>query len=75
MKAKRYTINLCSLCCTNKLTHEKENRWGETQGFFCSQLVAAAYLKTWIIQYNAYTGSFLPGSTSKSDTLKFLFNW
>lgn len=70
-ESKRYTINLCSLCCSKKVSHEMENRWGETQGFFCSQLVAAAYLKCGIIEYNKYSGSFLPGAFSSNKKLMF----
>ena len=59
-ESKKYVINICSLCCSKKVESEKENKWGETKGFFCSQLVAAAYLNCGIISYVANSGSYLP---------------
>lgn len=67
---KNYTFSCCALLCGSKEDHEIENRWKDSKGFFCSQLVAAAYLKCGILKYKSGTGSYLPGSFSHSKKLE-----
>ncbi len=63
---KNYTLNCCNIICTKKKAYEENNEWGKSDGFFCSQLVAAAYLRCGILTYDKGTGFYLPGSFSQS---------
>lgn len=59
---KKYSLSCCSICCGFKKDFEEQNDWIKSDGFFCSQLVAAAYLRCGIMQYTKGTGFYLPGS-------------
>jgi formate dehydrogenase assembly factor FdhD len=63
---KKYLISCCAICCSSKAEYERKNEWTKSQGFFCSQLVAAAYLKCGIMTYTKGTGYYLPGAFSQS---------
>jgi hypothetical protein len=58
---KKYVLHCCNLCCGGKVDNEKKNDWRKSDGFFCSQLVAAAYVKCGIMPYTLGTGYYLPG--------------
>jgi hypothetical protein len=67
---KKYELSCCALCCARKREYEKNNDWSKSKGFFCSQLVAAAYLKFNIIKYTKGTGYYLPGSFANDKTME-----
>lgn len=59
---KKYNLNVCSIiCCTKKIDYEKRNQWGQSKGFTCSSLLAAAYINLNVIPYQKDTSSYLPG--------------
>ena len=72
---KKYTISCVAICCGGKKEHEKLNNWKQSEGFFCSQLVAAAYVKCGILEYDSGTGSFLPGAFGHHKNLKLTKNF
>ena len=65
---KKYTLNCCAICYAKKREYERKNEWKQSEGFFCSQLVAAAYLKCDIIRYSHGTAQYLPGNFSHDKT-------
>lgn len=68
---KKYRFSCCSLCCAKRKDYESNNEWGKSKGFFCSQLVAAAYSYCGILNINKSSKKYLPGSfSSNSDHLE-----
>jgi hypothetical protein len=63
---KNYALNCCNIICSKKRVYEEKNEWEKADGFFCSQLVAAAYLKCGILDYDYGTGHYLPGSFAQN---------
>jgi hypothetical protein len=61
---KKYRFSCCSLCCAKRKDYESKNEWGKSKGFFCSQLVAAAYSYCGILKINKSSKKYLPGSFS-----------
>jgi len=59
---KRYYLNCLNFFCGKKKEYENKNDWAQADGFFCSQLVAAAYLKCNILKNKNGAGAFFPGS-------------
>jgi hypothetical protein len=71
-QGKKYSINFCSVCCKIKPTQkEKDHKWHEIKSFFCSQLLAGAYLKCGIMSFEYKTTSYLPGAFSVNKQLNF----
>jgi hypothetical protein len=71
-QGKKYSINFCNVCCKIQPTKkEREQKWMEVKSFFCSQLLAGAYLKSGITSFEYKTTSYLPGAFSVDKTLKF----
>lgn len=67
---KKYDLNVCSImCCAKQLDHEKRNQWGQSQGFSCSSLLAAAYVSLGIIPYQKGTSAYLPGQFSQKASI------
>lgn len=58
---KKYVFSCCALCCSRKKDYEEKNEWTKSKGFFCSQLVAAAYSYCGIIKYTKSSKKYLPG--------------
>ncbi len=71
----KYRLPCSIICCPGKKTFERYNDWGKAKGFFCSQLVAAAYLNMGIIHYEKSSASFLPGNLSQSANIPFYKNF
>jgi hypothetical protein len=70
---KKYILSCCSLCCPSKKDYEYKNEWSKSDGFFCSQLVAAAYLKCGIMKLNKGSNYYLPGNFAQSkDSLELV---
>ena len=73
---KKYTLSCCGgICCSKKKEFEKNNEWSKSDGFFCSQLVAAAYIKCNILKYYKGTGNFLPGNFAQDQRLELHDNF
>jgi hypothetical protein len=71
-QGKKYSINFCSVCCKVQPTQkEKDQKWHEIKSFFCSQLLAGAYLKCGITSFEYKTTSYLPGAFSVNKQLNF----
>jgi len=69
---KKYIFSCCALCFSRKKEYEIKNEWNKSNGFFCSQLVAAAYLYCGILKNNKSSKKYLPGSfSSSSNHLEF----
>lgn len=68
---KKYALPLSVICCPNKKEFEKKNDWSKSEGFFCSQLVAAAYFKMGIINYDRCSIRYYPGDFSQNSNLDF----
>jgi hypothetical protein len=71
-QGKRYAINFCNVCCKIQPTQkEKDHKWHQVKSFFCSQLLAGAYLKCRITSFEYKTTSYLPGAFSVDKRLNF----
>ena len=71
-KNAKYSLPVMSIiCCSSKKTYERYNKWDESKGFYCSQLVAAAYLNMGILTYEKATANYLPGKFSQTSILPF----
>ena len=68
-KDKNYALPVSIICCPNKKVFEEKNDWKNSKGFFCSQLVAAAYLNMGILDYDRCSLKYFPGSFSHSANL------
>lgn len=68
-KDKKYVLSSSIICCPGKKEHEQKNEWNQSEGFFCSQLVAAAYMKMGIIKYEKSSLRYFPGSFSQKSSL------
>ena len=53
-------------------SNERHNNWDKSKGFFCSQLVAAAYLNMGILSYEKATANYLPGKFAQTNALPFI---
>jgi len=70
-KNAKYRLPLSIICCPGKKSYERFNNWEKSKGFFCSQLVAAAYLNMGILSYEKATANYLPGKFSQENMLPF----
>ena len=70
-KGMKYTLSGCGFCCKcNMKKYGKDKKWGEYKGYFCSQLVAAAYNHMRLLTDEIDIGYYLPGSFSKDYDLE-----
>ena len=70
-KGMKYTLSGCGFCCKcNMKKYGKDKKWGEYKGYFCSQLVAAAYNHMGLLTDEIDIGYYLPGSFSKDYDLE-----
>lgn len=68
---KEYRLKGCGICFVESMKDfEKNNEWSKSKGFFCSQLVAAAFYKCGIMPYDYDSRHFLPGAFSQSANIK-----
>jgi len=70
-KNSGYRLPCSIICCPGKKTFERFNDWGKAKGFFCSQLVAAAYMNMGILSYEKSSSSYLPGNLSHNAMIPF----
>ena len=70
-KGLKYTLSGCGFCCKCSMKkYGKDKKWGEYKGYFCSQLVAAAYNHMGLLTDEIDIGYYLPGSFSKDYDLE-----
>ena len=70
-KGKQYSLKEIQICCHGKMKeHQRQNKWDKQHGFFCSQLVAAAYHKCGLISDDINAGHYLPGTFSRYSDMK-----
>ena len=70
-KGLKYTLSGCGFCCKCSMKkYGKDKKWGEYKGYFCSQLVAAAYNHMGLLTDDIDIGYYLPGSFSKDYDLE-----
>lgn len=70
-QGKEYRLKGCGFCFVESMKDfEKNNQWSQSEGFFCSQLVAAAYYKCGIMPYVADSRHFLPGAFAQRENIE-----
>lgn len=72
---KKYVLSCSAILCYKKKEYEQANNWKRSKGFFCSQLIAASYLKCGILKYDQGTSGYLPGSFSHHKSLHMTENY
>ena len=73
MSEKKYYLSFCDLLFKRKpKNYEINNNWEESEGFSCSSLIAALYIKLGIIQLNKSVHSIKPGDFEQNKNLNFL---
>jgi hypothetical protein len=72
---KKYVLSCSAILCYKKKEYEQTNDWKKSKGFFCSQLIAAAYLKCGIMNYNKGSNGYLPGSFGHNKNLHITDNY
>lgn len=70
---KPYRLSCDKLFCASKpKAYEVNDDWSKAKGFYCSQLVAAAFMHAGIMKIETCSGRYLPGSfavTKKKESL------
>lgn len=72
---KDYKLPANIICCPGKREYEEKNNWEKSKGFFCSQLIAAAYFKMEVLKYDKCSLRYFPGDFSQSSNLGFTENF
>lgn len=50
---------------------EKDNKWKEYPSFFCSELVAGAYMSAGIVEPTKSAANFFPGDYANDSSIDF----
>jgi len=70
---KKYHLSLCDILFKRKpKEYELNNDWNKAEGFSCSSLIAAYYIKLGIIKLDKTIHSILPGDFEENKYLNFL---
>jgi hypothetical protein len=70
-KGLKYTLSGCGFCCKCSMKkYGKNKKWGDFKGYFCSQLVAAAYNHMGLLTNDIDVGYYLPGNFSRDYDLE-----
>ena len=73
VKDKKYYLSICDILCKGKpKNYELNNEWEKAEGFSCSSLIAAYYIKLGIIKLDKTIHSILPGDFEENKKLCFL---
>jgi hypothetical protein len=73
VKDKKYYLSICDILCKGKpKNYELNNEWEKAEGFSCSSLIAAYYIKLGIIKLDKTIHSILPGDFEENKNLCFL---
>ena len=71
-KDKKYYLSLCNILCRGKpKNYEMKNEWEKCEGYSCSSLVAAYYIKLGIIKLKKTIHSVLPGDFEENKKICF----
>ena len=72
VKDKRYYLSLCNILFKGQpKDYELSNEWEKSEGFSCSSLIAAYYIKLGIMRFNRTIHSILPGDFEQNKKLDF----
>ena len=70
---KKYHLSFCDILFKGKpKEYELKNDWNKAEGFNCSSLIAAYYIKLGIIKLDKTIHSVLPGDFEENKKLNFL---
>ena len=70
---KKYHLSFCDILFKRKpKEYELNNDWNKSEGFSCSSLIAAYYIKLGIIKLDKTIHSVLPGDFEENKYLNFL---
>ena len=70
---KKYHLSLCNILFKGRPDEYELNQdWNQAEGFSCSSLIAAYYIKLGIIQLDKTIHSILPGDFEENKYLNFL---
>ena len=73
VKDKKYYLSICDIICKGKpKDYELNNEWDKAEGFSCSSLIAAYYIKLGILKFDKTIHSILPGDFEENKKLCFL---
>lgn len=69
---KKYYLSICSILFKGSpKEYELKNEWEKAEGFSCSSLIAAYYIKLGILQFEKTVHSVLPGDFEENKYLNF----
>ena len=72
VKDKNYYLSICNILFKgNPKDYELNNEWEKADGFSCSSLIAAYYIKLGIMTFNKTVHSVLPGDFEQNKHLCF----
>ena len=72
VKDKKYYLSLCDILFKGKpKEYELNNEWEKAEGFSCSSLIAAYYIKLGIMKFTKTVHSILPGDFQENKQLHF----
>lgn len=72
VKDKNYYLSICNILFKgNPKDYELNNEWDKADGFSCSSLIAAYYIKLGIMTFNKTVHSVLPGDFEQNKHLCF----
>ena len=72
VKDKKYYLSICDILCKGKpKEYELKNEWEKAEGFSCSSLIAAYYIKLGIMKFTKTIHSVLPGDFQENKKLYF----
>ena len=73
MNNKKYYLSFCTILCKGRpKNYEITGEWEKAEGYSCSSLVAALYVKLGIIKLNNTVHSIKPGDFEQNKNLYFL---
>ena len=72
VKDKKYYLSICDILFKGKpKNNELNNKWEKEEGFSCSSLIAAYYIKLGIMKFKKTIHSILPGDFEQNKKLDF----
>ena len=72
VKDKKYYLSICDILLKGKpKEYELKNDWEKAEGFSCSSLIAAYYIKLGIMKFQRTVHSILPGDFEENKYLYF----
>ena len=72
VKDKKYYLSICNILFKgNPKEYELKNEWEKAEGFSCSSLIAAYYIKLGIMKFQKTVHCILPGDFEQNKKLCF----